>query len=399
MGNLYRLNSLFELELAQFPRELYADKPIIERSIIFDYLFLFMSNPGDCTILGEKPSDILLDYWEKSKFQFGKTVTVENPYFANELPLNKGILKNAKLVEWGETSVIKNDKSSIKRKPSQISFSRNLNSKFIQLSWKDSLNLNRMKSVLCTSALELDYIVNIMKYPVVLKQEYGFSGRGNFILKDAQELKENLYRIKVAIRENKNKLIVEEWVGQDRVEDFSGLFDIKNRKVQFIAITRMVIDQFGVYKGSIISKKYDKELAYAIENELIQFKNFYKLYEGPLSIDGFKFKRDGKIETQYMSEINFRYSMGRVLFEIDQKLSINQKDCGLFFVPIKTKTPNMKAILSNINKIEKQEKIDIFLISPIQNEREKINPFACFYFKGESDNILSGLDQLKKLLT
>lgn len=398
MGNLYRLNSLFEIEIKQFPGPIDFDKSMLVRSNIFDYLFLALSSSEDYSLLGEKPSEELLDYWQKNKLETGKPIQIEEPYYDHELFLSKNLLKKNVLVEWGNTSSVNKDGSGIKRKGKTILLSRELNSKYTQLLWKEKLKLNRLNSVICTSALEVDYAVSTMKFPIVLKTEFGFSGRGNFIIKDKKELKENLYRIKVAIRENANRIIVEEWVGDKRMHDFSGLFDINKRSVEFVALTHMFIDQFGSYKGTVIRKEEDRKVREEVYNELAQYLGFFGKYNGPISMDGFTFKKDGLIETQYMSEINFRWSMGRILFELDKKIGKSENDRALVFVSIKAKELKFKTVLSELNKLIKENKNQILLLTPIQNENGKLNPFACFYLSGEYKKLINSQEQLKKLL-
>ena len=43
MGNLYRLNSLFELEISQFGNSLEIEKALLDRSTALEYLFLLLS--------------------------------------------------------------------------------------------------------------------------------------------------------------------------------------------------------------------------------------------------------------------------------------------------------------------------------------------------------------------
>ena len=51
MGNLYRLNSLFEIELSEFPDVPLFDKGLLERSHILEYLFLVLSKEKDFTFI------------------------------------------------------------------------------------------------------------------------------------------------------------------------------------------------------------------------------------------------------------------------------------------------------------------------------------------------------------
>ena len=101
MGNLYRLNSLFELEISKYPKVVNFDKGLFERSQAFEYLFLILSNKNDCTILGAPVSEELIEYWGKNKISCGDSFITDDSYFGDTLTLDKKKIKDKVLVEWG----------------------------------------------------------------------------------------------------------------------------------------------------------------------------------------------------------------------------------------------------------------------------------------------------------
>jgi hypothetical protein len=47
-------------------------------------------------------------------------------------------------------------------------------------------------------------------------------------------------------------------------------------------------------------------------------------YNGPLSVDGFIYNENNSFKIREISEINFRYTMGRILYEISKKYPENK---------------------------------------------------------------------------
>ena len=68
MGNLYRLNSLFELEITRPIEEISQNPSLLERNTVYEYLFLVISKEDDFTILSEPASKELLEYWKEIVF-------------------------------------------------------------------------------------------------------------------------------------------------------------------------------------------------------------------------------------------------------------------------------------------------------------------------------------------
>ncbi len=53
--------------------------------------------------------------------------------------------------------------------------------------------------------------------------------------------------------------------------------------------------------------------------------NIKMKYRGPLSVDGFVYKENNSLYVREISEINFRYTMGRILYEISKKYPENKE--------------------------------------------------------------------------
>lgn len=397
MGNIYRLNSLFEVEINQYPGSLILSKSLLERSSAFDYLFLIISNQNDYTILSEPVSEELTEYWRKNKISHGNVIVTNNPYFAKELPLEKKILASS-LIEWGKTSILNQEKFILEKDAQTILHSNFINSKLNQTRWKESLKLSKVKTIICLDKLELEYTISSMNAPMVIKSEFSFAGRGNLILKSKIDTKEFEKRIEEIFKENPKGILVEEWVEENRIQDFSGLFELSSEKTNLVAITEMLVDKSGVYRGSMIQKNFDQELADGLQEVANNSKSFTASYSGPISIDGFRFNKGDKVEIQYMSEINFRYSMGRILSELHSKIGVNNENCALLFFPVKNRTLQFQFLVANLNKIERESNVRILILTPLTQRNGKQYPFLGFYLSSKIKLSTSIFESIKNSL-
>jgi len=398
MGNLYRLNSLFEIEISEFPDVPLFDKGLLERSHILEYLFLVISKEKDYTFFSKLPSKELIEYWEKNKIRHGNIIQTDNFYYSDALPINKK-LKDFNLVEWGKTSRISSKDSLIQKKDQTIFQSKFINSKLNQSIWKDNLKINTLNTVLCTNETELEYCLSCMSPPFVIKPELSFAGRGNIILRTKDDFAVNQKRIDSIFRDNPNGILVEEWVEEQKLLDFSGIFELSSKVSKLLAVTKMLVDKSGVYRGSIIQKKFGESLIPGLQNVAKNTQRFNTSYSGPFSIDGFAYKKDYDTEYQFMSEINYRYSMGRILYDLNEKIGTKQNDYALIFLPIKTKTPQYKSVISNLGKIEKEFSAKVLLLTPLSDANNKTFPFAIFYINTQKDFPMKIIESIKKVIS
>lgn len=398
MGNLYRLNSLFEIELSEFPDIPLFDKGLLERSHILEYLFLVLSKEKDFTLFSQSPSKELIEYWEKNKIRHGNIVQTDNFYYPKTNPINKK-MKDFNLIEWGKTSRINAKDSLLQKKEQTIFQSKFINSKLNQSHWKDNLRINSLNTIVCTNETELEYCLSCMSFPCVIKQEFSFAGRGNIILKTKNDLTINEKKIDTIFKNNPNGVLVEEWVEDRKLYDFSGIFELSSKISKLLAVTKMLIDKSGVYRGSIIQKKFEESLASNLQNVANSIRRFNASYSGPFSMDGFAYKKDSETEFQLMSEINYRYSMGRILYDLNEKIGTKQNDYALIFLPIKTKKPQFKSVISDLSKIEKEYSAKILLLTPLSDANNKSYPFAVFYISTQKDFPMKIIESIKKVIS
>jgi hypothetical protein len=398
MGNLFRLNSLFELEISQFPKIAIPNKLLLERSIALEYLFAIVSNPGDYVIMSEKPSDELLEHWSENKIQFGNIIITDTIYFAEEFYLTQKFPGKMNLVEWGKTSILSEEQKSIKKKENLILNSKFLNSKINQKNWKDSKNFTTLKGTICRDILEIESALSKLTLPIILKSDFGFSGRGNLIIKSKSDLKNLSAQINDILEKNTEGIIIEEWVRDQKIDDFSGLFDISSNESKLLAITQMIVDRNGAYKGSIIKKNYGRELASEMETLIKEYISSISFYEGPISLDGFSYLSENQTKIQYMSEINFRYSMGRILLEIHKKIGMENEEYALCFLPIRNKSIDFKTIIQGLSIIQSNYKVKILVITPLNSSSLKKNQFLGFYISSEDFFPIEVVNSIGKLL-
>ena len=306
MGNLFRLNSLFELDLQFFPEIFNPPKIIKNKSYSLEYLFYCITNLDDYLFFSEIPD---FDFLEYLSSRLGKRA---NPV------LKKNQVKFHNLIEWGSFhSLKKNGEISVDY--DKVKSSKILNSKLNQNDY-----LIRPKNFLSTSIKsfkeKLNHL-NHLDFPYLFKPEYGLSGFGHKIIQNEETL--NLFfndnQIKNGVLQSFKKRFI----------DFSVLVDCKESEIEFLTLTKMNISNRNSYLSSTIYKNskfknLENEFSKIIFENIIHtsifsIKSFmYSLnikYEGPSSIDGFIYE-EGGIEYICISEINFRFTMGRILFEL-----------------------------------------------------------------------------------
>jgi hypothetical protein len=311
MGNLFRLNPLFELELGVYPEKFNPNPTILQKAKSMEYLFFTLSKPNDFVVLSEKVDPYFEDY---SKKKFNST---------GEFSSSKGIFsQSSNLVEWGKFHSIDQD-GYTKDDIEKIKISKLLNSKISQIQiYNDS---DRLHSLL----LDSKTVLQNPQYPLLFKPDLSFSGIQHKILFNQEEW---------TIFQKKNNIngVLQEY--KNRVLDFSFLYDFDETSIQYFCSTEMQINEKNTYLSSKISKKSSLEsilqmnsLEFTVLNEKIIelvkdfLFNMKMKYRGPLSVDGFVYKEKNSIDIREISEINFRYTMGRILYEISKKYPENKE--------------------------------------------------------------------------
>jgi len=311
MGNLFRLNPLFELELGVYPETFNPNPTILQKAKSMEYLFFLLSKPNDFVVLSEKVDPNFEDY-SKNKFK------ATGEFSSSEAISSKG----SNLVEWGKFHSIDQD-GYTKDDIEKIKISKLLNSKINQIQiYNDS---DKLHSLL----LDTHTVLQNPQYPLLFKPDLSFSGIQHKILYNKEDLI-------IFQKKNSSKGIIQEY--KNRVLDFSLLYEIDETSIQYLCSTEMQINEKNTYLSSKILKKSSLEsilqmnsLEFTDLNEKIieLVKGFLSCmstkYRGPISVDGFIFKEKNSLHVREISEINFRYTMGRILYEISKKYPENNE--------------------------------------------------------------------------
>ncbi|MBN1970722.1 MAG: hypothetical protein JXR48_04955 [Candidatus Delongbacteria bacterium] len=156
---------------------------------------------------------------------------------------------------------------------------------------------------------------------VVLKTEFGTSGRGNFLQNDKNIPK----KIELIIKEefkNKRQIIIEPF--HDIITDFSSLWKIDDEQIDFLCFTKMNNKGFQ-FREIIVPYSLDlpqEEIKYYVSSCMKILADIQKEgFRGELSIDS-AITKEGKMIKLF--EINCRKTMGILAFSIMNFLKANQ---------------------------------------------------------------------------
>ncbi|MDZ4725517.1 MAG: hypothetical protein SH817_05140 [Leptospira sp.] len=320
----------------------------------------------------EFPSEDFLSQFDKLGFAIG-TPWIEGEFITSEM----------NLVEWGQY----HDLNSPYLIPNEgkIEYSKYLNSKLVQRQWKEDFSLSPLKSKLISSEdLLIDYL-NECQRPIVLKGAYGIAGRNHIIIESPsqgwklQQIPKKLYNYPV---------FCEEWVGKDRIFDFSTLWDFTESGPSFLGITEMLVEADGSFRGIRMSANIEQRLVHILPDCLQIMKSILDASEfkpiGPAAMDGFLYKVNHELRVQNFSEINFRYSIGRILFEIRKYKNLRMLESGLLFLPLnQIKKFNEKEWLS---VVKKETGAEVFFVTPTKDAKGKYFQNVGLYYEEKQNS-------------
>lgn len=342
MGNLYRINPFYEWELDCFPKKLSIPSKLVEKGKSLEYLFHFVATPEDQILLSHAPYSEFLEYLHRI---LGKL-----PAIACKIG------QEDQLIEWGRFhKKVKKENGDIQLEPDEefILKAKKYNSKIWQ--WEKWIELGLEETI----RKRIEEISDIEKYiskfgfPVLLKKEFGFSGTHSFVIHSFLELKNILPKINFT----ENKMFIESW--KDRIGDFSFLFQ-KEKDFHFLTKTEMQLNKDGVYSASSLVSSSKEEIEFYLNFLENLFQRFSIQYTGPICVDGFYYLENQVKKIRKITEINFRYSMGRLLYEI----STRRKDSSakLEF----QKNTNSLSLSELLRQLERDSENKVILLTPNQ---------------------------------
>jgi hypothetical protein len=188
------------------------------------------------------------------------------------------------------------------------------------------------------------------KYPFVLKNPEGFSGRGHAIFLQKPTTYDNfLEKIKILLPSD--HLIQEPWL--NRTVDFSTQWLISNESITCLGATILKNSKGGTYQGNLFNpqdpflKKTYPQIEEHYNQVFMILKDMQELnFKGHCGIDGFFYEKNNKTFLQPLVEINPRKTMGYVTLAyaknhaIDDLVSIellDQKKCSRPQLPLELK--------------------------------------------------------------
>ncbi|MCB1156145.1 MAG: hypothetical protein H7A25_04730 [Leptospiraceae bacterium] len=287
MPALYYLNSLFEYEIAHFPNLYQPSKLEINYASALSHLFWLLSSPEDQVFLPYQVDESLASEWKKKGLQFGEVYA--------------GSFQPDSLILWGQNLNWKQNRWEHSKEKTESA--RLYNSKFRQAKYKLNLQIPGILPIFHTEMLKDELLY-------VQKKEFSFSGKGNRLRKGSDWKKEN----------PETDSVWEEW-REHRTLDFSCIAEKKGSDMQILGYTRMLNSPRGTYRGAILSSPESLRIPANYSEQVEKFIfGFAKSYEGPFSVDSFWFQDEREENLQYISEVNFRYSMGRILLKLQEKL-------------------------------------------------------------------------------
>lgn len=307
MNKIYSLNSWFEYEISTYPN-FRPDRSLQQFQDTLQNIFLLLADKNDFVLLQSSPPADFLHYLKLTGLETGQMLTINS------------LLPHGQLIEWGKTSEIINGK--ITYNSEIIAHSRLINSKIQQTIWKQNYSDNPCHATITADKNQLEIFIAKHGYPVVIKNEFNLAGRGFVIIHNQEDFFKFIFPANTTY-------VVEKWA--ERTSDFSLLFDVTDGTINFLSMTQMDISSRGQFQGLRLTQADENILtaAFRILQSIINATG----YSGPLAMDGFQFTENGKTKIQFFSEINFRYSMGRILYELVNKLRTPPATKKLEFTP------------------------------------------------------------------
>ena len=193
---------------------------------------------------------------------------------------------------------------------------------------------------------------------IVCKAPFATAGRGNRCLMEKEAISDSMSQWLENIWLKQAIVLVEPWF--ERVFDFSIHFNVNNDSVEIQAFTRLFNNARGQFKGVLnngfgsirnealnrllLSDDHGKPRVYRwYEEKLVPWlrsKLDKSKYTGPLSIDAFVYQEpEGSLRLKPLSEINPRYTMGRIANEMGSRIAGGST--GLFQIVNKSQLRKM----------------------------------------------------------
>lgn len=328
-------------------------------------MFIPLSSINDYILVTEHPDPLLLNHWDLSGLSFGTICLVGDLLPRDDLELES----------WGQMYEFADGELKINYESLEIS--RTINSKIYQ--WDIRREETPLFGKVILSEETLLSELEDKDPPFVLKGEYGLAGRNQIVINSKTE---GWKLSQIPKRLLGFPILLEEWVGDRRILDFSTLWDVQDSKFRYLGNTLMYVDKDGTFRGIRILKDSNPLVdtylpkiyasVHSVQSKLTEN------YTGPCSVDGF-FYRGDTIQCLPISEFNFRYSIGRVLWEIRQKRNHKLEECGILILPF-PKSEKFEE-WSWIQKQNESMEGTLIYLTPVRDSKKKPYQNVILYYE------------------
>ncbi|AAN51224.1 hypothetical protein RBB68_16140 [Leptospira interrogans] len=368
MTRYCRFNGFFEEELRS--SHIAPEKLDLKNRSLETLFFLFQSicNPSTIQFLHELPDPSWIRFWEDRGIQFCNFQLLKRN--------SKKIFQSSSTIdpirtweEWGSVSDL-NDSGEILFSLEKASFSKRLNSKILLTRWKSEQGFQDIPSKILEKPYDLSDLIfewsELQTDKIVLKPEFSFSGRHK-ILKFISIASEQWENSNLQKESSWFPCVAQPWV--QRIYDFSCLYDFAIGVPTFLGSTIQICDEKGSYNGAYITSTKESEFFFFLLEPIVKklSESFSPEYQGPVSIDGFEFNSQNIKKIQRISETNYRWSMGRILFELSKSVFFQQKrntfgdNLSILTLPLKQTIPNYSEWIYDWGQ---SQEIEIFPLTP-----------------------------------
>ncbi|TQE69947.1 hypothetical protein [Leptospira noguchii] len=368
MTRYCRFNGFFEEELKS--SSIAPERLDLKNRSLETLFFLFQSicNPSPILFLHELPDPSWTQFWKDRGIQFCDFQLLKRN--------SKKILQSSSTIdpirtweEWGSVSDL-NDSGEILFSSEKASLSKRLNSKILLTRWKSEQGFQDIPSKILERSYDLYDLISewseLQTDKIVLKPEFSFSGRHK-ILKFTSITSEQWGSSDLQKESAWFPCVAQPWV--QRTYDFSCLYDFNAVVPTFLGSTIQICDEKGTYNGAYITSQKESEFFFFLLEPIVKklSESFSPEYQGPVSIDGFEFYSQNIKKIQRISETNYRWSMGRILFEFSksvlfqQKRNTFEKNLSILTLPLKRTIPNYSQWIYDWGK---SQEIEIFPLTP-----------------------------------
>ena len=323
MPRIYHFNAFFEYELSTYPNPYNPPQKLQQYAQALNYFFLLIATSDDLVWM-QDPELELLAIWHNWNIVYGKAK-------AEIQQVSEGY----ELVQWG--AIANRQGKEIVQDAAKVIKARRLNSKWEQALWKKRYATNAYLPIFFDELFQQE-----MKYPLLARtRTHAFSGRGSQVVPNQSCLQ--------SLLDKEQKLVLEPYLAAKKQQDFSDILEFTQGRMQHLAYTEMQVNSKNHFEGCVLcydlsenagrsfpersrmgTEIYPKspfadKLATILQQEQLH-------YEGPLSIDFLSYLEEDQKTHWHFCEANFRFTMGRMLYEIHCKLALPGKFSGLFLL-------------------------------------------------------------------